>query len=345
MSKKRILIMAGGTGGHIFPALAIAAELKSRGASVYWLGAKQGMENTLVPKHDYPLYVVNTIGLRGKNVLTLLKAFFVLSWSFFQTLMVLIKVRPDMVLGMGGYASGIGGIVAKTLFIPLVIHEQNTIPGTTNLILSKFAKKTFQAFSNSFKEEVGAMTVGNPVLFEPIEKKSPTTIKNVLVLGGSLGAKKINETLAKINTPVNIWHQTGKQHLDSTKALYRDHGSEGHKVESFIEAMNKAYNWADVVICRAGAMTISEIIASKSIAILIPFPYAVDDHQKFNAKYLSDKNAAILLEEKDLTENKIDEILQSLDKDKLSSICDALEPLQQEKPAKAIVDYLLMPKR
>jgi len=345
MSKKRILIMAGGTGGHIFPALAIAAELKSRGASVYWLGAKQGMENTLVPKHDYPLYVVNTIGLRGKNVLTLLKAFFVLSWSFFQTLMVLIKVRPDMVLGMGGYASGIGGIVAKILFIPLVIHEQNTIPGTTNLILSKFAKKTFQAFSNSFKEEVGAMTVGNPVLFEPIAKKTPTTIKNVLVLGGSLGAKKINKTLAKINTPVNIWHQTGNQHLDSTKALYRDHGSEGHKVESFIEAMNKAYNWADVVICRAGAMTISEIIASKSIAILIPFPYAVDDHQKFNAKYLSDKNAAILLEEKDLTENKIDEILQSLDKDKLSSICDALEPLKQEKPAKAIVDYLLMPKR
>ena len=344
MSNK-VLIMAGGTGGHIFPALAIAKELQNRGVIVEWLGTTKGMENALVPKHGFPLHTVNSSGLRGKNILTLFKAFFVLIVSFFQVLHVFIKVRPNQVLGMGGYASGIGGIVAKILFVPLAIHEQNTIPGTTNLILSRLARVTFQAFKGSFKSETRAVTVGNPLLFDAKEKRAPKTVSNLLILGGSLGAKKINETVAKIKNPVNIWHQTGEQHYDSTKALYQQQKNKEFRVEPFIESIKEAYEWADVVICRAGAMTVSELIATKSVAILIPFPYAVDDHQKSNAKHLSDVGAGILLEEEALSNKAIDEILQSLDEAKLKSISDALGSLQQHKPAMVIADYLLMPKR
>jgi UDP-N-acetylglucosamine--N-acetylmuramyl-(pentapeptide) pyrophosphoryl-undecaprenol N-acetylglucosamine transferase len=341
----KILIMAGGTGGHIFPALAIATELKNRGANVQWLGTKLGMENTLVPKHGYQLHRVNSSGIRGKNTLTLFKAFFILILSFFQTLLVFIKVRPNQVIGMGGYASGIGGVIARMLFIPLTIHEQNTIPGTTNLILSRLARRTFQAFNNSFKAEVGAITVGNPLSFVAKPNKSPKSVENLLVLGGSLGAKKINEIIAKITTPVNIWHQTGKRHLDSTKALYQDHSGVELIVEPFIKSMSDAYEWADVVICRAGAMTVSELIATRSVAILVPFPYAVDDHQTSNAKYLTDVGAGILLEEKYLSEKAIDEILQSLDEAKFKAMSNTLETLKQHNPAKVIADYLLMPKR
>ena len=345
VNMSRVLIMSGGTGGHIFPALAIAEELKRRGVIVEWLGTKKGMENTLVPKHGFELHTVNSSGLRGKNIFTLFKAFFVLIVSFFQVLHVFIKVRPNQVLGMGGYASGIGGIVAKILFVPLAIHEQNTIPGTTNLILSKLARVTFQAFKGSFKSETRAVTVGNPLLFDAKEKRAPKTVSNLLILGGSLGAKKINETVAKIKNPVNIWHQTGEQHYDSTKALYQQQKNKEFRIEPFIESIKEAYEWADVVICRAGAMTVSELIATKSVAILIPFPYAVDDHQKSNAKHLSDVGAGILLEEKDLSNKAIDEILQSLDEAKLKSISDALGSLQQHEPAVVIADYLLMPKR
>jgi len=341
----KILIMAGGTGGHIFPALAIAKELKGRGVIIHWLGTKQGMENTLVPKHGYQLHRVNSSGIRGKNIATLFKAVFILTLSFFQTLLVFIKVRPNQVIGMGGFASGIGGVVAKMLFIPLAIHEQNTIPGTTNIILSRLARKTFQAFKGSFKAEIGAITVGNPLSFTAKVKTPPETVKNVLVLGGSLGSKKINETIAKIKTPVNIWHQAGKKHLDSTKALYRNHSGAKLKVEAFIESMSEAYEWSDVVICRAGAMTVSELIATKSIAILVPFPFAVDDHQTANAKHLTDVGAGIFLQENHLNEGAIDEILQSFDEVTLKIMSDKLETLQQHNPARVIADYLLMPKR
>lgn len=340
---KRILIMAGGTGGHIFPALAIAKELTSRGASVEWLGTKHGMENTLVPKHGYTLHRVNSTGIRGKNLPTLFKAFFVVILSFFQILTVLIKFRPDIVLGMGGYASGVGGIVAKILFMQLAIHEQNTIPGTTNLILSRVANITFEAFRGSFKKNIGAITVGNPLSFRLAPKNPPKSVTKLLVLGGSLGAKSINEAISKITTPLSIWHQTGKKHLETAKSSYQS--SEKYRIEGFIDSMDKAYEWADVIICRAGAMTVSEVIASKSIAILIPFPYAVDDHQTSNARHLSDVGAGILLKEEDLSERAIDSIIQSLDEEKLKTIFEALEGLQQYKPAQVIVDYLLMPKR
>jgi len=344
MSKK-VLIMAGGTGGHIFPALAIAKELSHKGARIEWLGGRNSMEDSLVPKHGYQLHRIHTSGLRGKNPLTILKACFLLSLGLIETIFVFLKFRPDRVVGMGGYASGIGGIISKIFFVPLVIHEQNAIPGTTNKLLAKFAQQSFQAFDNTFDLSINAVTIGNPILFIPEIKKTPELVNNLLILGGSLGAQKINETITSIKTPLNIWHQTGIKHLDSVKLAYQNNLNTNLCIESFIEDMAEAYAWADVVVCRAGAMTVSELVATKTIAILVPFPYAIDNHQTKNAQYLSDQGAGILLEESFLNADVIDKQLRSLTTNKLKEMTNALESLQIPSPEKKIVDYILMPKR
>jgi len=340
MSKK-ILIMAGGTGGHIFPALAIAKELKERGAVVEWLGGKNAMESRLVPRHGYKFHGVSSSGLRGKNLLVILKAFFLLGCGFFQTVIIFIKYRPNIVIGMGGYASGIGGLISKLFFVPLFIHEQNSVPGTTNRLLSRLASKCFQAFEDTFPESAGAITTGNPILFNPIPKNRPKSVKNLLVLGGSLGAKKINQTIPQIKTCVNIWHQTGENHLEEVRVLYKKSQHYGAKIEPFIENMAEAYAWADLVISRAGAMTISELIASNSLAILIPFPYAIDNHQKINAEILSKNEAGILLEEENLNPKVIDREIEALSKDKLHEMAKKLESLKVSTPEQQIADNLL----
>ena len=344
MSNK-VLIMAGGTGGHIFPALAIAKELAKQGADIEWLGGRNGMESSLVPKHGYQLHRVHTSGLRGKNLLTLLKAVFLLCLGLIETIFVFLRFRPDRVVGMGGYASGIGGMVAKIFFIPLIIHEQNTIPGTTNKLLGKFAQQSLQAFDNTFDLSINAVTVGNPILFTPEPKNTPELVNNLLVLGGSLGAQKINETIANIKTPLNIWHQTGVKHLESVKLAYKNNPNTNLCIEPFIENMAEAYAWADVVVCRAGAMTVSELVATKTIAILVPFPYAVDNHQTKNAQFLSDHGAGILLEESLLNTEALDMQLRSLNTNKLKDMTSALESLQIDCPEKTIVDYILIPNR
>ena len=340
MSKK-ILIMAGGTGGHIFPALAIAKELKERGAVVEWLGGKNAMESRLVPRHGYKFHGVSSSGLRGKNLLVILKAFFLLGCGFFQTVIIFINYRPNIVIGMGGYASGIGGLISKLFFVPLFIHEQNSVPGTTNRLLSRLASKCFQAFEDTFPESAGAITTGNPILFNPIPKNRPKSVKNLLVLGGSLGAKKINQTIPQIKTCVNIWHQTGENHLEEVRVLYKKSQHYGAKIEPFIENMAEAYAWADLVISRAGAMTISELIASNSLAILIPFPYAIDDHQKINAEILSKNEAGILLEEENLNPEAIDREIEALSKDKLHEMAKKLKSLKVSTPEQQIADNLL----
>jgi UDP-N-acetylglucosamine--N-acetylmuramyl-(pentapeptide) pyrophosphoryl-undecaprenol N-acetylglucosamine transferase len=340
MSKK-ILIMAGGTGGHIFPALAIAKELKERGVAVEWLGGKNKMESRLVPRHGYKFHGVSSSGLRGKNLLVILKAFFLLGCGFFQTVIIFINYRPNIVIGMGGYASGIGGLISKLFFVPLFIHEQNSVPGTTNRLLSRLASKCFQAFENTFPESTGAITTGNPILFNPIPKNEPKSVKNLLVLGGSLGAKKINQTIPQIKTPLKIWHQTGENHLEEVKLLYKNSQHSGAKIVPFIENMAEAYAWADLVISRAGAMTISELIASNSLAILIPFPYAIDNHQKINAEILSKNEAGILLEEENLNPEAIDREIEALSKDKLHEMAKKLESLKVSTPEQQIADNLL----
>ena len=344
MSKK-ILIMAGGTGGHIFPALAIAKELSSRGMDIVWLGSKGGMEEKIVPKHGHPIHCIHSSGLRGKSLFAFIKGVCLLAIGFIQTISLFLKNKPNIVIGMGGYASGIGGIVAKIFFTRLVIHEQNAIPGTTNRLLSRIANKSFQAFDNSFDSKVKAVTVGNPILFQAKTKNCPKSVNNLLVLGGSLGAKKINELIPLIKTPLNIWHQTGDSHIETTKLAYQDSLHLNVHIESFIENIAEAYEWADLVICRAGAMTISELIATKSIAILIPFPYAVDDHQTQNAKKLSDVGAGLLLDESNLDVNEIDDILQKMTPAKLELMTNILEKLQTENAEKVITDYLLIPSR
>jgi UDP-N-acetylglucosamine--N-acetylmuramyl-(pentapeptide) pyrophosphoryl-undecaprenol N-acetylglucosamine transferase len=330
--------MAGGTGGHIFPALAIAKELDQRSVNIKWLGSKRGMENTLVPKHNIPLHTVSAVGLRGKNRLALIKAPFLLSLAFIQTVRVFAKVNPGVVLGMGGFASGIGGLVAWLLRVPLVIHEQNSIPGTTNKLLSKIATQTFQAFDDTFDRSTEAFTSGNPVLFKPKKKNTSNKKLNLLIVGGSLGAKPINDIVTRLNIDVNIWHQTGKQHLDRVKAQYNN---KNVKVVAFINDMAKAYAWADIVLCRAGAMTVSELMLSATPSILIPLPHAIDNHQLYNAKILSNHKAGILIEQKKLSLKLLEKTLLDIDDTQIQQMSDHAKQLAKPEAAKVISDYLL----
>ncbi|ALE51808.1 UDP-N-acetylglucosamine--N-acetylmuramyl-(pentapeptide) pyrophosphoryl-UDP N-acetylglucosamine transferase [Candidatus Thioglobus autotrophicus] len=335
---KKILIMAGGTGGHIFPALAIAKELKKHQCQVEWLGSKKGMENTIVPKNKLPLHTVNAVGLRGKNIISLIKAPFQLALATAQVIQVFIKTKPDIALGMGGFASGIGGVIAWIFRVPLFIHEQNAVPGTTNKLLSKLATQTLQAFDGAFDVSVQALSVGNPVAFKVSNSHTNNKKLNLLIVGGSLGSKPINEVVTQLNIPINIWHQTGQLHFDQVQSQY---GKKSAKVAAFIDDMAKAYAWADVVLCRAGAMTISELMLSATPSILIPLPHAIDNHQFYNAKILADNNAGILIEQKHLTIQTLEKILLSLDKEKLESMSNHTLALAKPNAARDIVERLL----
>ena len=327
--------MAGGTGGHIFPALAIAKILKTHSVNIEWLGSKCGMENTLVPKHNIKLHCVNAVGLRGKSPITLIKALFSLSIATLQTLRVFLKVKPTVVLGMGGFASGIGGVVAWALRIPLIIHEQNSIPGTTNKMLSKITTQTFQAFDTAFDD---AITTGNPVLFNVKENNNNSKKLNLLIIGGSLGSKPINDVVSQLNIDINIWHQTGKQHLNNIKTQYKNKNA---KITAFINDMAEAYAWADVVLCRAGAMTVSELMCTAKPSILIPLPHAIDNHQFHNAKILVDNGAGILIEQKILSVELLTTILTGLDPEKLNTMSKNAKKLAKPDAAKVISDYLM----
>ncbi|CAC9627072.1 UDP-N-acetylglucosamine--N-acetylmuramyl-(pentapeptide) pyrophosphoryl-undecaprenol N-acetylglucosamine transferase (EC 2.4.1.227) [uncultured Gammaproteobacteria bacterium] len=331
---KTILIMAGGTGGHIFPALAIAKALKAHSVNVEWLGSKHGMENTLVPKYNIKIHSVNAVGLRGKSPFTLIKAPFSLSLAALQTLRVFLKVKPTAVLGMGGFASGIGGVVAWALRIPLVIHEQNSIPGTTNKMLSKIATQTFQAFDGAFDD---AITTGNPVLFTPKENNNNNKKLNLLIIGGSLGSKPINDIVSQLNIDIEIWHQTGKQHLDNVKAQYKNKNA---KITAFIDDMADAYAWADVVLCRSGAMTVSELMCSAKPSILIPLPHAIDNHQFHNAKILADNGAGILIEQQMLSVKLLTSTLAALDTEKLDTMSKNAKKLAKPDATEVISNYL-----
>ncbi len=334
MSKK-ILIMAGGTGGHIFPALAVANELKNHSTEIQWLGSNSGMENEIVSKHNIKLHTVSSVGLRGKSIASLIKAPFFLSYAALQVMGVFLKFKPDIVLGMGGFASGIGGLVAWIFRVPLVIHEQNSIPGTTNKILSKIASKTFQAFDGTFEN---ATTSGNPIAFIPVKKQNNNKL-NVLIIGGSLGSKPINDIATQLNIDINIWHQTGKLHFDTVQA---QHKNDTVKVTAFIKDMANAYAWADIVLCRAGAMTISELMLSATPSILIPLPHAIDNHQFYNAKILVDGSAGILIEQKDLTIELLEKTLLNINKNQIKQMSTNALKLAKPDAAKQIVDYLLV---
>lgn len=282
------------------------------------------------------------VGLRGKNIISLIKAPFFLTVALFQTVKVFITFRPDIVVGMGGFVSGIGGLVAYIFRKPLIIHEQNALPGTTNLLLSKIATQTFQAFENTFTKNTNVITSGNPISFKVIKKLDRNIPLNLLVLGGSLGAKSINDCIPHLNTELNIWHQTGEQHFEDVRSTYDTAGIERTvlTIEPFIEDMAKAYAWSDIVICRSGAMTVSELIATNSVAIMVPFPYAVDDHQTKNAEILSNKNAGILLPQEQLNPENLDNIIKNLSIEEMSV---RIKSLKNKDPVGLISDYILMP--
>lgn len=311
--KGTIMVMAGGTGGHVFPALATAQELIKRGYGVHWLGTRRGIEARLIPDAGIPIDYISVEGVRGKGWKGLLKAPFLILRSIIESMRIQRAVNPLSVLGMGGFASGPGGIAAWCRGVPLVIHEQNAIAGTTNRLLSRFAKRILAAFPGAFTGSRSVEVVGNPIR-EEIAALSSTAPSDdhdelrILVLGGSLGAQAINDSVPEFvahlagQRSVALIHQTGTRHIDAVRESYEkleaQHGGDALKhcrAVAFIDDMAEAYHWADLVICRSGALTVSELAAAALPAILIPFPHAIDDHQTANARWLADHGAAILL--------------------------------------------------
>ncbi|MEE4184744.1 MAG: undecaprenyldiphospho-muramoylpentapeptide beta-N-acetylglucosaminyltransferase [Gammaproteobacteria bacterium] len=313
MSHSPILIMAGGTGGHVFPALAVARELVAAGREVVWLGSIKGIENRLVPAAGLRLERVRVAGLRGKGLLSWLLAPLKLSVALWDALRLVRRCKPAAVLGMGGFAAGPGGLAAWLLRYPLVVHEQNATAGLTNRVLALWAREVLAAFPGRFADRYAARIIGNPVRREIIALPAPAARLagrqgplRVLVLGGSQGALALNQSLpaglsrVAATHPVDVWHQAGEATLAAAQQGYSAEGVAA-RVDAFIDDMAAAYAWADIVVCRSGALTVAELAAAGLGALLVPFPAAVDDHQTLNARYLVDADAAVLIPQPELT--------------------------------------------
>ncbi|MEO5702941.1 MAG: undecaprenyldiphospho-muramoylpentapeptide beta-N-acetylglucosaminyltransferase [Gammaproteobacteria bacterium] len=317
----RILIMAGGTGGHVFPALAVAETLRSQGVNVMWLGTRAGLEADIVPRAGIDISFISISGLRGKSWLSWLLAPSKLTVAFMQSLMLLIRLRPNAVLGMGGFVAGPGGFSAWLLDKPLVIHEQNAIAGLTNRLLAPLASKVLEGFPGSLHTR-HALHTGNPVRAEITAVTEPeqrltgrSGALRLLVLGGSLGAQIFNEVVPKSlhafapDARPEVWHQTGARNIDAARQCYQEAGVTARLVP-FIGDMAEAYGWADLVLCRAGALTVAELACAGVAAILVPYPHAVDDHQTHNARYLADAGAAVLVPQPGLTPAYLTDLLK-----------------------------------
>ena len=346
---KTVLIMAGGTGGHVFPALAVADELLQRGFAVRWLGTSAGIEAELVPPRGIPLNTIAVSGVRGKGLATKLMAPLHILRAVWQARAVLRRGRPAVVIGFGGFASGPGGLAARLLGIPLVIHEQNAVAGTTNRVLARLAKRAAEAFPGTL---AGARHTGNPVRAEigalpaPAERgvgsRAPVRL---LVLGGSLGATAINQlvpaALAQLAPELRpeVRHQCGRKHGEATGEAYRQVAVDA-SVEPFIADMAAAYGWADLVVCRAGALTVSELAAAGVGALLIPFPAAIDDHQTRNGQWLADNGAAVLVQQRDLDAGVLAQQLGELVSApaRLLAMAEAARHLARPGAARAVAD-------
>lgn len=344
----RVMIMAGGTGGHVFPALAVADELRTRGIEVRWMGTAAGIEARLVPAAGIQLNIISVQGLRGNGLLGWLTAPFKLIKAISEARQHIKTFQPEVVLGLGGFASGPGGIAAWLSRIPLVIHEQNAIAGLTNRLLTPFAKAVLLGFNNSIKT-VKARWVGNPVrmsietIAPPAERYQQENARlKLLVLGGSLGARSLNETVpaavAKMPaaTRPEIIHQCGEKHLIAARKAYQQADVEAD-VKAFIDDMAAAYAQADIVICRAGALTVAEVAAAGVASILVPFPYAVDDHQTANAQVLTRADAALLIADASLQVEDLANVLSELNDNRPHLRAMANRARQQAKPGSATV--------
>jgi len=356
MSRRlRFLVMAGGTGGHVFPALATARALQALGHEVLWLGSAGGMEQRLLGDTDIPLSLIHVSGLRGKGMRTLLLAPLRLLRALGEAYTLVRRLRPDCVLGMGGFVTGPGGLAARLCGVPLVIHEQNAIAGLTNRILSRFARTVLEAFPGSFGEGVVTRCTGNPVRPEvaqlppPEERLSGRSGRlRLLVVGGSLGAQVFNErvpeALAQIPESLRpeVRHQCGEAKFEAAREAYQAQGVDA-SVEPFIHDMADAYRWADLVLCRSGALTVSELCVAGAASILVPFPHAVDDHQTANARYLAEAGAALLLPQPGFTAGALASLLQDLARDRarITEMAKAARTLARPDATERVVNYCL----
>ena len=350
-----VLIMAGGTGGHVFPALAVASELSARGIAVSWLGTRRGLEARVVPAAGYPLETLRVSGIRGKGVLRLLLAPFMLMIALLQALIIQLRLRPCAVLGMGGFASGPGGIIAWLLRRPLLIHEQNSVAGMTNKWLAPLARTVMEAFPGSLPARRRAVHTGNPVRAEITRLPAPAerlagrgAALHVLVVGGSLGARALNEVMPAAvgqlpgSQQLQLHHQTGSADLETVRAAYAALPLDV-RVDAFIDDMAAAYAWADVVICRSGALTVAELAVVGVASILVPYPYATDDHQTGNARFLSDAGAAILMPQETLSAEKLATLLGdfSEQRDRLLEMACRAHELAMPDAARRVAEHCL----
>jgi len=351
----KLLVVAAGTGGHVYPALAVAERLRSMGVDVSWLGTAVGIESRLVPAAGFPFHVSKVVGLRGKGIARWLVAPFLLLRSALRSVAVLAQVRPQVVLGMGGYGAGPGGLVARMLGVPLVIHEQNAVPGLTNRILARFATRVLEAFPASFAPARRAIHTGNPVREALVHAPAPEARLagredrlRVLVIGGSQGARVLNEVVPRalaidsLAARVVVRHQCGPAHVDAARDAYAALGVDA-EVTGYIEDMGAAYAWTDVAVCRAGAMTVAELAAVGVASILVPFPYATDDHQHRNARWLADRAGALLLAEDRFDAGSLAAILDGLhgDRERIEAMARAAYDTAVRDATQRVADHCL----
>lgn len=362
-SKSRtILIMAGGTGGHVFPALAVADCLKARGWKVAWLGARAGMEARLVPEKGYEMAWVRFAGMRGKGALRWAALPFMLLLAMWQSAAAIFRLRPDVVLGMGGFTAFPGGLMASLLAKPLVIHEQNSVAGLTNRVLACLADRVLVAFPSAFNnpgdKPIGCSRpaldrCGNPVRADIAALPAPEQRLagrqgrlRLLVVGGSLGAAALNEmvpqALALIPEPLRpeVVHQSGAKHLEKLQANYAAAGV-AVDARAFIDDMAQTYAWCDLIVCRAGALTLAEITAAGVASVLVPYPHAVDDHQTGNARFLSENGAAVLLPQQDLTPAGLADLLTNFTRDRLLAMAQAARKLAKPEATAAVAQVCM----
>ena len=342
---KTILIMAGGTGGHIFPGLAVAEQMRAAGWDVVWMGARGGMEERLVPKHGYRAAWIRAKAARGKGIVQKLLLPANLLYSFWESARHIRKLRPNVVLGLGGYVAFPGGMMASLWNRPLALHEQNAIPGLANKVLAQISDKVMAGFPQALK---GAEWTGNPVRADIAAIPSPEgrfagrqgPLK-ILVVGGSLGAQALNEAMPKalalLDNRPTVVHQSGEKHLDALKKNYKEAGVQGELV-AFIDDMARRYAEADLVICRAGAVTIAELSAGGMASLLVPFPHAVDDHQTANAKFLAERGAALLLQQRELSPQTLAQMIQGLDRSRLLDMARKARALGKPDAARIVAE-------
>jgi UDP-N-acetylglucosamine--N-acetylmuramyl-(pentapeptide) pyrophosphoryl-undecaprenol N-acetylglucosamine transferase len=344
---RTVLIMAGGTGGHIMPGLAVAERMRAAGWSVAWMGVRGGMEERLVPPHGYRMAWIRARALRGKGLIAKLLMPANLLYAFWESARELFRVRPDVVLGLGGYVAFPGGMMASLLNRPLAIHEQNAVAGLANRVLAAIADRAMVAFPGALKN---AEWTGNPVRAEIAAMALPrqryagrSGPLRLLVVGGSLGAQALNDCVPRalasipdIERPAVV-HQSGEKHLDALRASYAAAGVAGELVP-FVEDMARRYAEADLVLCRAGAITVAELAAGGVAGVLVPFPHAVDDHQTANAKFLADRGAAVLLPQAELSADRLAALLRSLDRGRLLTMAEKARALGKPDAARVVAE-------